>query len=71
MNMGAKAISQRYMVTVGKGNFFESKVFPIDVGGVWRQEVPLQLVLQQHVVLRRKGEACSEKQKQQHTPVSE
>lgn len=35
----------------------------VDVGCLWRQEVPLQLVLQQHVVLGRKAQARSEKDK--------
>lgn len=47
------------MVPVGVGNFLQSSHVAIDVSCMWRQEVSLQLVLQQHVVLRRKAEACS------------
>lgn len=51
------------MVPVGKGNFFQRSHAAVDVGRVWRQKVSLQLVLQQHVILRRKAEARSEKDK--------
>lgn len=52
------------MVPVGEGDFFQSCHVAIDVHGMWREEVSLQLVLQQHVVLRRKANACSEKEKE-------
>lgn len=52
------------MVSVGKGNFFQNSHVAIGIGRMWGQEAFLQLVLQQHVVLRRKAKACSEKEKE-------
>lgn len=57
------------MVPVGKGNFLRSSHVTIDVGRMWRQEVSLQLVLQQHVVLRRKAEARSETKNKNFKPL--
>lgn len=51
------------MVPIREGNFFQSSHIAIDVHDLWRQEVSLQLVLQEHVVLRRKANACSLKRK--------
>lgn len=49
------------MVPIGDDSLFYRSYFAIAVGGLWRQEVSLQLVLQQHVVLRSKAEARPEK----------
>lgn len=51
------------MISISKCNFFQSSHIIVDIGCGWWQEVPLQLVLQQHVVLRRKTEASSKKKK--------
>lgn len=52
------------MVPVGMGNFFQGDHVAVGVGCMWGQEVSLQLVLQQHVVLRRQPETRSEKDKE-------
>lgn len=46
------------------GNFFQGDHVAVGVGCMWGQEVSLQLVLQQHVVLRRQPETRSEKDKE-------
>lgn len=51
------------MVPVGEADILESSLVTVDAGCVLRQEVPLQLVLQQHVILRREANACSEMEK--------
>lgn len=51
------------MVPVGEADILESSLVTVDAGFVLRQEVPLQLVLQQHVILRREANACSEMEK--------
>ncbi len=61
--MCTEAICYRFMVAVGKGNFFHCSHIAVDAGCMWRQELSLQLVLQQHVVLRRKAETRSEEDK--------
>lgn len=58
------------MVPVGVGNFFQRSHVAIDVGAVWWQEVSLQLVLQEHMVLRRKAEARPEKKPGNSQPLS-
>lgn len=48
------------MVPVGEADILKRSLATVDAGGVLRQEVPLQLVFQQHVILRREAKACSE-----------
>lgn len=48
------------MVPVGEADILGCSHVTVDVGRVRRQEVPLELVLQQHVVLRRQAKARSE-----------
>lgn len=55
------------MVSVGEDNFFCSSHFPVDVGRVRRQKVSLQLVLQEHVVLRWKANASSKEKEEEHS----
>lgn len=51
------------MVPVGKGGFVPGSRVAADVLAEWRQEAPLQLVLQVHVILRGEAQAGSEKHK--------
>lgn len=48
------------MVPIGEAHILGCSHITVDIGCVRRQEVPLQLVLQQHVVLRRQAKARSE-----------
>lgn len=62
-NRSGEAIFFRFMVPVGEADILESSLVTVDAGCVLRQEVPLQLVFQQHVILRREAKACSEMEK--------
>lgn len=46
---------------MGEGMFLQSSNVTVRVGAVWRQEIFLQFVLQEHVVLRREAQARSER----------
>ncbi|KAA8581998.1 hypothetical protein FQN60_008738, partial [Etheostoma spectabile] len=59
-----KSLLRFSSMSTTSGSAPQSSHIAIDVGGMGMQEVSLQLVLQQHVVLRRKAEARPDKDKE-------